>query len=62
MVESNHFRTTRWLDRCIEAHSNPDTQNIFPIVQGTLYEDLRIISAHDLTKRNLNGFAIGGLR
>lgn len=56
------FRTTRWLDRCLKAHANPSTQNIFPIVQGTLYEDLRQTSASDLIKRNVNGYAIGGLR
>ncbi|VEN56488.1 unnamed protein product [Callosobruchus maculatus] len=54
-------RTTRWLDRCLKAHKNPKTQNIFPIVQGTLYEDLRRISANDLIQRTVNGYAIGGL-
>lgn len=56
------FRTTRWLDRCIKAHKNTNTQNIFPIVQGTLYSDLREQSAQDLLQRQVNGFAIGGLR
>nr|XP_023014151.1 queuine tRNA-ribosyltransferase catalytic subunit [Leptinotarsa decemlineata] len=60
-VKESVLRTTRWLDRCIKAHQNPDTQNIFPIVQGTLYKDLRIISANELIKRSVNGFAIGGL-
>lgn len=26
-------RTTRWLDRCIGAHSRPHEQNLFAIVQ-----------------------------
>lgn len=56
------YRTTRWLDRCLSVHKNPNTQNIFPIVQGTLYEDLRKISVAEHIKRNVNGFAIGGLR
>lgn len=60
-IEESVGRTTRWLDRCIAAHKNPETQNIFPIVQGTLYPDLRKISVGDLTKRNVRGFAIGGL-
>ncbi|XP_050306850.1 queuine tRNA-ribosyltransferase catalytic subunit [Anthonomus grandis grandis] len=60
-IEESVHRTTRWLDRCLKAHKNPDTQNIFPIVQGTLYEDLRKISAADHVKRDVNGFAIGGL-
>ncbi|XP_018574043.1 queuine tRNA-ribosyltransferase catalytic subunit [Anoplophora glabripennis] len=60
-IEVSVHRTTRWLDRCLKAHQNPDSQNIFPIVQGTLYEDLRIISANDHIKRNVHGYAIGGL-
>jgi queuine tRNA-ribosyltransferase len=25
-------RSVRWLDRCIKAHKNPETQNLFAIV------------------------------
>ncbi|KAF7272886.1 hypothetical protein GWI33_014364 [Rhynchophorus ferrugineus] len=60
-IEESVHRTTRWLDRCIKAHENPETQNIFPIVQGTLFEDLRRISVSEHIKRDVNGFAIGGL-
>ncbi|XP_063902650.1 queuine tRNA-ribosyltransferase catalytic subunit [Zophobas morio] len=60
-IEESVYRTTRWLDRCLKAHQNPDTQNIFPIVQGTLYEDLREKSAKDHIERDVRGFAIGGL-
>ncbi|KAJ3655153.1 hypothetical protein Zmor_014291 [Zophobas morio] len=60
-IEESVHRTTRWLDRCLKAHQNPDTQNIFPIVQGTLYEDLREKSAKDHIERDVRGFAIGGL-
>ncbi|KAJ8974522.1 hypothetical protein NQ317_016028 [Molorchus minor] len=52
------MQTTRWLDRCLGAHSKPETQSIFPIVQGTLYEELRIISVNDHTSRDVHGFAI----
>ena len=38
--EARH-RTVRWLDRCIVAHKNTQKQNLFPIVQGGLNEDLR---------------------
>lgn len=55
-------RTTRWLDRCLAVHKNPDSQNIFPIVQGVLDKRLRVESADQLTQRNVRGFAIGGLR
>nr|CAD7257307.1 unnamed protein product [Timema shepardi]CAD7568065.1 unnamed protein product [Timema californicum] len=60
-VEEAMHRTTRWLDRCLKAHKNPETQNIFPIVQGGLNFELRTQSALQLTKREVNGFAIGGL-
>lgn len=54
-------RTTRWLDRCIDSHKNPDTQALFGIIQGSMYEDLRAISAKEITSRDLPGFAIGGI-
>ena len=51
--------THRWLDRCIERFNNtPDkygyTQNLFPIVQGSTYKDLRTASAriHCIEKCN----------
>lgn len=55
-------RTSRWLDRCLSAHERPDDQNIFPIVQGLLNADLRQKSAKDHMTKDVNGFAIGGLR
>lgn len=42
-TEATH-RTTRWLDRCIAAHSRPSEQNLFAIVQGGLDPELRDIS------------------
>ncbi len=54
-------RTTRWLDRCIDAHKSPDTQALFGIIQGSMYEDLRAVSAKQITSRNLPGYAIGGI-
>ena len=58
--------THRWLDRCIARfNSTPDKygyeQNLFPIVQGSVYPDLRKQSAEYIASRNLNGNAIGGL-
>lgn len=55
-------RTSRWFDRCSEAHKRPHDQALFPIVQGTLYPDLREKSARELIQRDARGFAIGGLR
>lgn len=60
-IQESVKRTTRWLDRCLKAHKREHDQNLFPIVQGTLYEDLRQESAEDLIKRDVNGYAIGGL-
>ena len=54
-------RTTRWLDRCIKAHSRPNEQNLFAIVQGGLDPKLREKSLADLIARNTPGYAVGGL-
>jgi queuine tRNA-ribosyltransferase len=58
--------THRWLDRCIARfNSTPNKygyeQTLFPIVQGSVYPDLRKQSAEYIASRNLNGNAIGGL-
>jgi queuine tRNA-ribosyltransferase len=58
--------THRWLDRCLDRFSNtPDkygyTQNLFPIVQGGVFEDLRKQSCEFVSSRNAVGNAIGGL-
>ena len=54
-------RTTRWAERCREAHKDTDKQALFGIVQGGVYEDLREKSARDLVKLDFPGYAIGGL-
>lgn len=58
--------THRWLDRCIHRfNETPDkygyTQNLFPIVQGSTYKDLRIASSEFVASKNSPGNAIGGL-
>ncbi len=58
--------THRWLQRCIERFDQTDglygyTQTLFPIVQGSTYEDLRIASAETIAAANRPGNAIGGL-
>lgn len=58
--EATH-RTTRWIDRCIAAHSRPTEQNLFAIVQGGLDPRLREISLKGLVARDTPGYAIGGL-
>ncbi len=58
--------THRWLDRCFAQFNNtPDkyryTQNLFPIVQGSTFADLRKQSAEFIASKNATGNAIGGL-
>ncbi|XP_064649627.1 queuine tRNA-ribosyltransferase catalytic subunit 1-like [Lineus longissimus] len=60
-VEEAMHRSVRWLDRCIKAHKRTDKQNLFAIVQGGLDVELRKKCAHEMIKRDVPGFAIGGL-
>jgi queuine tRNA-ribosyltransferase len=58
--------THRWLDRCIERFASTEelygyAQHLFPIVQGSVYKDLRIESAKYIADKNAAGNAIGGL-
>ncbi|KAL1782551.1 queuine tRNA-ribosyltransferase [Sigmodon hispidus] len=60
-VEEAMHRSVRWLDRCIAAHRHQDKQNLFAIIQGGLNADLRTTCLKEMTKRDVPGFAIGGL-
>jgi tRNA-guanine family transglycosylase len=60
-VEEAMWRSIRWLDRCIKAHKNPDTQNLFAIIQGGLQPELRKLCIEEMVKRETPGYAIGGL-
>jgi queuine tRNA-ribosyltransferase len=53
--------THRWARRSLSAHNTRDTQALFGIVQGGVFEDLRRQSADVLTQLSFDGFAIGGL-
>ena len=58
--------THRWLQRCFTCFiETPDrygyTQNLFPIIQGSTYKDLRTASAQFVASQNATGNAIGGL-
>ena len=53
-------RTTRWAERCKEAHAT-ENQGLFGIIQGGFYKDLREISAKDLISLDFPGYAIGGI-
>jgi queuine tRNA-ribosyltransferase len=54
-------RTSRWAERCLNAHSRPNDQGLFGIVQGGEYEELRKQSAKDLVSLDFPGYAVGGL-
>jgi queuine tRNA-ribosyltransferase catalytic subunit len=60
-VEEAMFRSIRWLDRCIIAHARKSEQNLFPIIQGGLDLSLRERCIEEMIKRDLPGYAIGGL-
>ncbi|WP_096269561.1 tRNA guanosine(34) transglycosylase Tgt [Paucisalibacillus globulus] len=54
-------RTSRWAERCLNAHERKDVQGLFGIIQGGEYEDLRRLSAQDLVSLDFPGYAVGGL-
>ncbi len=65
-VKKSMDLTHVWLDKCVHQFENtPDkygyTQNLFPIVQGGIYEDLRKASCEYISSKNAVGNAIGGL-
>ena len=59
-------RTHRWLQRGIDYFDATQTeqyahQTLFPIVQGSIYKDLRIQSAETIAAADRSGNAIGGV-
>lgn len=60
-MKSSVERTSRWAERCLQAHARPGDQGLFGIIQGGEYEDLRRQSASDLVSLDFPGYAIGGL-
>ncbi len=58
--------THRWLERCVKRFDETQPcygydQTLFPIVQGSVYKDLRTQSAEYIANTNQQGNAIGGL-
>ncbi|WP_277630224.1 tRNA guanosine(34) transglycosylase Tgt [Atopococcus tabaci] len=60
-VKKSIERTTRWAERGLKAHQNPDRQGLFGIVQGAGFKDLRMQHAKDLVSLDFPGYSIGGL-
>ncbi len=68
-VEESCRRTHRWLLRCMEEHERlialPDAvnpgQQLFGINQGGIEPELRVWHMKEMSKLNLDGYAVGGL-
>ncbi len=65
-AENSMELTHKWLDRCIARFKASEPlygydQTLFPIVQGSIYRDLRIQSAEKIASCECEGNAIGGL-
>ena len=65
-AEKSMHLTHRWLKRCINRFDETEgkygySQALFPIVQGSVYKDLRKQSAEFIAAQNQPGNAIGGL-
>ncbi len=64
-VQSLHL-THKWYRRCLDQFESTTcphghSQSLFPIVQGSVYTDLRRESAEEIASFNADGNAIGGL-
>ncbi|GAA0893049.1 tRNA guanosine(34) transglycosylase Tgt [Fulvivirga kasyanovii] len=65
-AEKSMHMTHRWLKRCCEHFDKTEgkygyNQTLFPIVQGSVYKDLRTQSAEAIASFEREGNAIGGL-
>jgi queuine tRNA-ribosyltransferase len=65
-AKSSMEMTHRWLDRCFKQFNSTTakynyTQNLFPIVQGGTFKDLRKQSCEYISSKDATGNAIGGL-
>ncbi len=65
-AKNSMHMTHRWLKRCCERFDSTKPkygfeQTLFPIVQGSVYKDLRKQSAEKIASFNREGNAIGGL-
>jgi queuine tRNA-ribosyltransferase len=65
-AEHSMKMTHRWLNRCIDHFNQTECphgyqQSFFPIVQGSVFNDLRKQSAEFIASKDAEGNAIGGL-
>ncbi len=60
------YMTLKWLERCYDRYTTTECpygyhQSLFPIVQGSVYDDLRTIACNGVIKYDTDGYALGGL-
>jgi len=65
-AEKSMKLTHRWLSKCVNRFKETEPlygheQSLFPIVQGSVYKDLRMESAQYAADQGMDGNAIGGL-
>jgi queuine tRNA-ribosyltransferase len=65
-AKNSMHMTHRWLERCIKRFNETEcpygySQTLFPIIQGSVYPELRKQSAEFIASMNMEGNAIGGL-
>lgn len=65
-AKSSMQMTHRWLNRCVKQLNKTTCkygfyQSFFPIIQGSIYKDLRLQSTEYIANINADGNAIGGL-
>jgi queuine tRNA-ribosyltransferase len=65
-AKKSNEMTVRWAERCkLAAEEQPPlygySQALFGIVQGSIYPEIREMSARALTQFDFDGYAIGGL-
>jgi queuine tRNA-ribosyltransferase len=65
-AKKSNEMTVRWAERCrVAVEKQPalygHSQALFGIVQGSVYPEIREMSARALTNMDLDGYAIGGL-
>lgn len=65
-AKSSMDMTHRWLKRCVDRFNETEpkygySQSLFPIIQGSVYSDLRKESAEKIASFEMEGNAIGGL-
>ncbi|MBR1769991.1 MAG: tRNA guanosine(34) transglycosylase Tgt [Bacteroidales bacterium] len=58
--------TSQWLKRCADRFASTSPvydyqQSLFPIVQGSVYDDLRKQACEDVLQYDTDGYALGGL-